>query len=132
MLHEAKSLRWLEFAFPLQIPAQDENDRMCNAIHLYAKAGADKLDAQVKEIEVLRLDIETMRKFTFDFKVKAERMQRKEAALTAAIQKYVPLEELCHLCRHEGSCATEALDEDGQITRYWRCRAGEQFEIKEE
>lgn len=132
MLPEAKSLRWLVNAFPLTIPAVEESDKLCNAIHLYAKAGADELERQAGKIAALKLDIESIRKFAFDCKAEAERMRRKEAALTASIRKYVPIDDLCHLCQHEESCATEALDEDGQITRYWRCKNSEEFTIKEE
>lgn len=53
---EVKSLRWLANMFPLQIPARDENDKMCNAIHLYCTAGADKIEAQ--ELRIQELDVE--------------------------------------------------------------------------
>lgn len=42
---EAKSLRWLANMFPWTENPQDETDRMTNAIHVYATAGADKIDA---------------------------------------------------------------------------------------
>lgn len=42
---EAKSLRWLANMFPWTENPQDETDRMTNAIHAYAAAGADKIDA---------------------------------------------------------------------------------------
>lgn len=41
---EAKSLRWLENMFPWTPHPKDENDKLSNAIHLYAKRGADKID----------------------------------------------------------------------------------------
>lgn len=50
---EVKSLRWLANMFPLQIPARDDNDRLCNAIHLYCTAGADKIEAQELRIKEL-------------------------------------------------------------------------------
>lgn len=53
---EVKSLRWLANMFPLQIPARDENDKLCNAIHLYCTAGADKIEAQ--ELRIQELDVE--------------------------------------------------------------------------
>lgn len=55
---EVKSLRWLANMFPLQIPARDDNDRLCNAIHLYCTAGADKIEAQ--ELRIQELDAELM------------------------------------------------------------------------
>ena len=55
---ELKSLRWLANMFPLQIPAQDDNDRLCNAIHLYCTAGADKLEAQELRIQELEVELQ--------------------------------------------------------------------------
>lgn len=132
MLPEAKSLRWLANMIPLQIPARDETDKLCNAIHLYAQAGADKLDDLEGEVNEKNALLRSLRTVANGYREDLERMRRKEAALTASIRKYVSLDDLCHLCQHEATCATEALDEDGQITRYWRCRAGEEFEFKEE
>ena len=40
---EVKSLRWLANNFPLTVPAKDDNDRLCNCIHMYASCGADKI-----------------------------------------------------------------------------------------
>lgn len=42
---EAKSLRWLANMFPWTKNPQDDTDRMTNAIHVYAEAGANKIDA---------------------------------------------------------------------------------------
>lgn len=131
MLPEAKSLRWLVNAFPLTIPAKEESDKLCNAIHLYAQAGADKLEQQAEKIASWVHDFEEMRKFANLCADEAMQLKEKVAALTDALRQNVSPDDLCHLCQYEESCATEALDEDGQITRYWRCRAGEQFEIKE-
>lgn len=55
---EVKSLRWLANMFPLQIPARDENDKICNAIHLYCTAGADKIEAQALRIEELDVELQ--------------------------------------------------------------------------
>lgn len=55
---EVKSLRWLANMFPLQIPPIDENDKLCNAIHLYSRAGADKIEAQAKRIEELENELQ--------------------------------------------------------------------------
>lgn len=41
---EAKSLRWLANMFPFTENPQDEEDKMCNAIHVYCTAGANKID----------------------------------------------------------------------------------------
>ena len=55
---EVKSLRWLANVFPLAIPARDEHDKLCNAIHLYSTAGADKIEAQAKRIEELEIELQ--------------------------------------------------------------------------
>lgn len=52
---EAKSLRWLCNQFPVIIPAQDDGDRMMNAIHMYCEAGADKFDELQAEIDRLKV-----------------------------------------------------------------------------
>lgn len=52
---EAKSLRWLCNQFPVTIPAQDDVDRMMNAIHMYCEAGAKKIDELQKEVERLKI-----------------------------------------------------------------------------
>ena len=41
---EAKSLRWLAMNFPFTENPADETDRLCNAIHVYATAGADLIE----------------------------------------------------------------------------------------
>ena len=50
---EAKSLYWLVFNFPLTIPAKDDGDRLCNSIHAYAKAGAEKIEEQARRSAAL-------------------------------------------------------------------------------
>ena len=52
---EAKSLRWLCNQFPVTIPAQDDGDRMMNAIHMYCEAGAKKIEELQKEVERLKI-----------------------------------------------------------------------------
>ena len=52
---EAKSLRWLCNQFPVTIPAQDDGDRMMNAIHMYCEAGAKKIDELQKEVDGLKI-----------------------------------------------------------------------------
>ena len=51
---EAKSLRWLANMFPWTDNPQDETDKMTNAVHTYAMAGADKIEALGKELEELK------------------------------------------------------------------------------
>lgn len=41
---EAKALRWLANNFPYTSEPEDVSDKMSNAIHLYATAGADKIE----------------------------------------------------------------------------------------
>ena len=48
-VQEAKSLRWLAAMFPYIPNPEDENDRLCNAIHVYAQRGADKIESVEKE-----------------------------------------------------------------------------------
>lgn len=50
---EAKSLRWLVNMFPLTKLPMDETDKMSNAIHIYCKNAADKLEALQEENEML-------------------------------------------------------------------------------
>ena len=52
---EAKSLRWLCNQFPVTIPARNDEDRICNAIHVYCEAGADKIDELQREVERLKV-----------------------------------------------------------------------------
>lgn len=48
---EAKSLRWLANQFPLIDNPESDVDKMNNAIHAYAIAGADKLEEQAELLE---------------------------------------------------------------------------------
>lgn len=50
---EVKSLRWLVNMFPLTKLPLDETDKMSNAIHIYCKNAADKLEALQEENEML-------------------------------------------------------------------------------
>lgn len=50
---EVKSLRWLANNFPWTDNPRDDTDRLTNAIHIYATAGADKIEALSKELEEL-------------------------------------------------------------------------------
>lgn len=52
-IREAKSLRWLVNMFPLTEVPLDETDKMSNAIHIYCKNAADKLEALQEENEIL-------------------------------------------------------------------------------
>ena len=51
---EAKSLRWLAIQFPYTKDPKDDTDRLSNAIHLYASAGADCIDRLQAEVDSLR------------------------------------------------------------------------------
>lgn len=51
---ETKSLRWLANMFPFTENPEDEGDKMCNAIHVYAKAGADKINELQETIDELK------------------------------------------------------------------------------
>lgn len=53
-IKEAKSLRWLANMFPFTENPQDEEDKMCNAIHVYAEAGADKINELQEKINKLQ------------------------------------------------------------------------------
>lgn len=57
---EAKSLRWLSNQFPFTTNAKNDIDRMGNCIHLYCRAGADKIEELNQTVieltkEVMRL-----------------------------------------------------------------------------
>jgi len=60
-IKEAKSLRWLAQQLPFTENPKDNGDRLCNAICTYAKAGADKIEAQAKTIEALNREIAALR-----------------------------------------------------------------------
>ena len=52
---EAKSLHWLANMFPFTENPKDDTDKMSNAIHAYAEAGALKIEAlqaQLTEMEL--------------------------------------------------------------------------------
>lgn len=50
---EEKSLRWLANMFPMTVPAKDDTDRMCNAIHTYSSNGADKIHDLAEQVRLL-------------------------------------------------------------------------------
>ena len=50
---EEKSLRWLANMFPMTVPAKDDADRMCNAIHIYSSDGADKIHDLAEQVRLL-------------------------------------------------------------------------------
>lgn len=52
---EAKSLRWLCNQFPVIVPPQDDEDKICNVIHVYCEAGAKKIDELQREVERLKV-----------------------------------------------------------------------------
>lgn len=47
---EVKKLRWLANMFPFVENPQDETDKMCNAIHIYCTAGANKIEELQQKI----------------------------------------------------------------------------------
>ena len=59
---EVKSLRWLANMFPFTENPQDEEDKMCNAIHIYCTAGADKLEKYAALINELNNQLEKHKK----------------------------------------------------------------------
>lgn len=50
-ISEAKSLRWLATQFEYVDSPEDDIDRIANAIHVYATAGANKIEEQAKLLE---------------------------------------------------------------------------------
>ena len=60
-----------------------------------------------------------------------KRLKKQNAALTAALREHVDDDHLCLLCRYYDQCHAEAENDDDQTTRFWRCKAGEEFEFKE-
>lgn len=92
MLPEAKSLRWLVNMFPLTTPAKEDSERLCNAIHLYAKAGADKLDDLEGQVKQMAQTIDYARAIQAEgVRLKAERDSM------AAYLKSIG----CDTCKHE-------------------------------
>ena len=64
---EARSLRWLSNQFPFDPNPKDDTDKMCNCIHIYCKAGADKIEqlaALAAENKELKQYIERMERST--------------------------------------------------------------------
>ena len=53
-IKEAKSLRWLAIQFPYKEKPKNETDKLSNAIHTYATAGATKIEEQAAIIEQLK------------------------------------------------------------------------------
>lgn len=47
----AKSLQWLSNMFPYVEHPENEVDRMSNAIHIYSKAGAEKIQELEQKLE---------------------------------------------------------------------------------
>ena len=52
-IQEAKNLRWLAFQFQFTERPEDDTDKLCNAIHVYAEDGAKKIDAQAQIIKMM-------------------------------------------------------------------------------
>lgn len=60
-----------------------------------------------------------------------ERLEKQNAAMTAALREHVDADHLCLMCRYYDQCQAEGENEDDKSTRFWRCKAGEEFEYKE-
>ena len=60
-----------------------------------------------------------------------KRLKNQNAAMTATLREHIDPDHLCLLCRHYDQCQAEGENEDDQTTRFWRCKAGEEFEFKE-
>lgn len=60
-----------------------------------------------------------------------DRLNKQNAAMTAALRDHVDADHLCLLCRYYDQCQAEGENEDDRTTRFWRCKAGEEFEFKE-
>ena len=58
-------------------------------------------------------------------------LKNQNGAMTAALREHVDADHLCLLCRHYDQCQAEGENEDDKTTRFWRCKAGEEFEFKE-
>ncbi|MCQ4833997.1 cell division protein [[Clostridium] symbiosum] len=59
-IQEAKSLLWLSSMFPFTKIPLDETDKMSNAIHIYCKAGAKKIETMQEEIKMLKEYIDNL------------------------------------------------------------------------
>lgn len=61
-----------------------------------------------------------------------DRLKKQNEAMTAALREYVTEDDhLCRLCRYYDQCEQECEDEEDKTTRFWRCKAGGEFEFKE-
>lgn len=61
---EVKSLRWLAANFPFTENPKDEIDRLTNAIHVYAEAGANKIEELAELLDkALELKTENKQKY---------------------------------------------------------------------
>ena len=54
IIKETSSLRWLANMFPFTEGAEEETDKMSNAINVYCTAGADKIDELNNKVEELK------------------------------------------------------------------------------
>ena len=59
-IQEAKSLHWLSNMFPFTKIPLDETDKISNAIHIYCKVGAKKIESMQEEIEMLKEYIDNL------------------------------------------------------------------------
>lgn len=59
---EASSLRWLSNQFPFDPDPKDNTDKMCNCIHIYCRAGADKIEQLAAKNKELKQYIEKIGK----------------------------------------------------------------------
>lgn len=60
-----------------------------------------------------------------------DRLKKQNAAMTATLRDHVDADHLCLMCRYYDQCQEEGENEDDKTTRFWRCKAGEEFKFKE-
>lgn len=106
---EEKSLRWLANMFPMTVPAKDDTDRMCNAIHMYSSNGADKIHDLAEQVRLLTQICQ------------ANNLLPKEGKDRIGTQDIIDTSEMSELenyeyCSHEGwECNTWWLERDAGV-----------------
>lgn len=75
--------------------------------------------------------LESREKFIFMEDV-LDRLNKQNAAMTAALREHVDADHLCLMCRYYDQCQAEGENEDDKTTCFWRCKTGEEFQYKEE
>lgn len=109
---EEKSLRWLANMFPMTVPAKDNTDRMCNAIHTYSSNGADKIHDLAERIRLLTQICQANNLLPKERKEREECIGSQEIIGTSEMSEL----ENYEYCSYEGwECNTWWLERDAGV-----------------